>query len=390
MRNAIREYIELTEEEKKGLWDSAIFVFDTNVLLNLYRYSSKTRDIFLQALDEFKDRVWIPRQVAEEFMEDRREVISDCSKVYTDLRTKKDVFVQQCSALLRLSVADPEIHELKETIEQWINHFEEDNPREQSFSKDDILDKLLLLFDGKVGEGFDKSKISEIEKEGADRYKKKIPPGYKDNKKSNNNYGDLIIWKELLQYAKENSKGIIFITGDRKEDWWNTFEGKTIGPRIELRKEYYSEVGNWRFHMYTMENFLSNFKRNRGESLDNAVIEEIGAVSKEYEQDGDQDKNGDFDTLDGRHISQLKERLSLLRKIYEKEIERKKSLQSYLGNCDNSSERRQFLLEIRYADENIRKVEKEIWEIESELAGISIKRSNRIPLTADELESIIG
>lgn len=183
MRNAIREYIELTEEEKKDVWDSAIFVFDTNVLLNLYRYSSKTRDIFLQALDEFKDRVWIPRQVAEEFMEDRRGVISDCSKVYTNLRTKKDEFVQQCSASLRLSVADPEIHELKETIEQWINHFEEDNPREQSFSKDDILDKLLLLFDGKVGEGFDKSKISEIEKEGADRYKKKIPPGYKDNKK---------------------------------------------------------------------------------------------------------------------------------------------------------------------------------------------------------------
>ena len=142
MRNAIREYIELTEEEKKYLWDSAIFVFDTNVLLNLYRYSSKTRDIFLQALDEFKDRVWIPRQVAEEFMEDRREVISDCSKVYTDLRTKKDVFVQQCSALLRLSVADPEIHELKERIEQWINHFEEHNPREQSFSKDDILDRI--------------------------------------------------------------------------------------------------------------------------------------------------------------------------------------------------------------------------------------------------------
>ena len=142
--------------------------------------------------------------------------------------------------------------------------------------------------------------------------------------------------------------------------------------------------------MYTMENFLSNFKRNRGESLDNAVIEEIGAVSKEYEQDGDQDKNGDFDTLDGRHISQLKERLSLLRKIYEKEIERKKSLQSYLGKCDKDSDGLQLLLEIRYADENIRKVEKEIWEIESELAGISVKRSNRIPLTADELESIIG
>ena len=43
MRNAIREYLELTESEKENLWDNATFVFDTNVFLNLYRYSPKTR-----------------------------------------------------------------------------------------------------------------------------------------------------------------------------------------------------------------------------------------------------------------------------------------------------------------------------------------------------------
>ena len=386
MRKAIHEYIELTEEEKKDLWNSAIFVFDTNVLLNLYRYSSKTRNIFLQALAEFKDKVWIPHQVAEEFMKDRYKVISDCSKVYNDLRTKKDEFVQQCSSALRLNAADPEIHELQETIERWINHFEKQNPREQSFSKDDILDKLLLIFDGKVGEGFDKSKISEIEKEGADRYTKKVPPGYKDGKKSNNNYGDLVIWKELLKYAKENAKGIIFITGDRKEDWWNIFEGKTIGPRTELRKEFYNEVGNWRFHMYTMEGFLSEFKRSRGESLDNSVIEEIGALSKEF----DQDTIGDIDTFDRHHVSRIKESLSLLYKICEKEMERKESLQRCLKECDSDSMGLQLLLEIRYVDENIRKVENEIREKERELARLSVKTSSRIPLSEDELESVIG
>ena len=37
MKNAIREYLELKDEEKEELWNNAVFVFDTNVFLNLYR-----------------------------------------------------------------------------------------------------------------------------------------------------------------------------------------------------------------------------------------------------------------------------------------------------------------------------------------------------------------
>ena len=41
MKSAIREYIELTDAEKAALWEHATFVFDTNVYLNLYRYSKR-------------------------------------------------------------------------------------------------------------------------------------------------------------------------------------------------------------------------------------------------------------------------------------------------------------------------------------------------------------
>lgn len=34
MRSAIKEYIEPSSKEKQELWEKAIFVFDTNVLLN--------------------------------------------------------------------------------------------------------------------------------------------------------------------------------------------------------------------------------------------------------------------------------------------------------------------------------------------------------------------
>ncbi len=64
------------------------------------------------------------------------------------------------------------------------------------------------------------------------------------------------------------------MTHDQKEDWWNVSNGKTIGPRIELRKEFYEETGHM-FHMYTMSSFLSFFIENKGKSIDKTTIDEV-------------------------------------------------------------------------------------------------------------------
>ena len=48
-----------TKSEIKLLWENCIFVVDTNILLNLYRYSDATRKEFLQILDKIKERLWL-------------------------------------------------------------------------------------------------------------------------------------------------------------------------------------------------------------------------------------------------------------------------------------------------------------------------------------------
>ena len=83
MKKAIQEYIELKDIEKEALWNEAFFVFDTNVFLNLYRYSKKTREILLGAMEQLKDRIWMPNHVAHEFMENRIEVIFETIDRYT-------------------------------------------------------------------------------------------------------------------------------------------------------------------------------------------------------------------------------------------------------------------------------------------------------------------
>ena len=69
-------------------------------------------------------------------------------------------------------------------------------------------------------------------------------------------YGDLVIWNEIIEYAHKNNKNIIFITDDKKEDWWGKkIEGKTTGPSHELIKEFYDKT-SMLFYMYTSDKFI--------------------------------------------------------------------------------------------------------------------------------------
>ena len=63
------------------------------------------------------------------------------------------------------------------------------------------------------------------------RFKNEIPPGYKDKKKDGTECGDLILWYQILNMAKDKKLPIILVTDDKKEDWWWISAGKTIGPR---------------------------------------------------------------------------------------------------------------------------------------------------------------
>lgn len=121
------------------------------------------------------------------------------------------------------------------------------------YNKEDKLDELINLFDGKVGESLEQDEISKICKEGIERYEKGIPPGYKDQAKKeiiNFNglefeakYGDLIVWKQIIKHARDNKKSkVIFVTDDNKEDWWYVLGGKNIGARAELKNELLREA----------------------------------------------------------------------------------------------------------------------------------------------------
>lgn len=286
MKNIVKEYIEPSNTQKKELWGKAVFVFDTNVLLNLYRYSAKTRSSLLAAFESFHDRVWIPYQVAYEYMNKRCKVIYETVQRYDQFKNEINNFTSKAVETLRLTSNDEEISDLNRYLFKWLDSNKDRNLLVLSAEEDEILEKILAIFDQRVGLPPTEEELRAIKEEGKNRYKNAIPPGYKDDKKKNesddnNAYGDLIIWKQIIKYAKDNQVGIIYVTHDQKEDWWNIVKGKTIGPRFELRKEFQDETQQ-EFHMYSMNSFIGTYNKMNKVPIDKSAVQEVINFEKTY------------------------------------------------------------------------------------------------------------
>ena len=272
MKNAIREYIPLTEKQKKELWKNATFVFDTNILLACYKYTKQTSEEIIKALEKLGDRIWIPKQVAQEFMKNRITFFAKPNDSIRNLQEHVNKLRNVCEnrVFRELKPIKTLNNTLKNIVEKVKNEFTDTD----NIEKDEVCEQILKLFDGKVGNGFDKEKLKDLDKEFQTRAKNKIPPGYKDYNKEENASGDYILWREIIDFAKQKSCDIILITEDQKEDWFSKEENKTFGPRNELRKEFYEETKH-EFYIYTLPSFLLHIRDSNDDIVSAKTIKEV-------------------------------------------------------------------------------------------------------------------
>ncbi|WP_430507766.1 PIN-like domain-containing protein [Rossellomorea marisflavi] len=306
MLEQFKGFIGYTEEEYKELWEKAIFVVDTNVLLNFYKYTSKESTTSLLAiLKQLKDtgRLWIPHQVALEYFFNYESNMYKQHEGYKLLGTELRKLKEEAEKTLR-TVQSEHPYIITDKFQFYINDIELSNTQLQDQLNNEIANlpdskeiqmDLMQLLDGVIGEPYNQDKINTIEKDGLDRYKHNVPPGYKDKgekKKENHRtygdfryqqlYGDLIVWHQMLDKASEedNPAPIIFITEEKKEDWWEKEEGKIKRPQPQLIQEFFNKTKN-NFYMYRTENFVKYAK----EYLDAGVTDEqVENVTKDVEQ----------------------------------------------------------------------------------------------------------
>lgn len=306
MKEKFFEYYPKSKKEYKELWDTCLFVFDTNVLLDLYRYSSATSKQLLKIIELLSDRVWIPHTVGYEYQERRLGVITSqensykplldsFDKCFGDMKNGLDMYNQH--PFLDTAELTQIVEECKEKLFQKVKHLEEKHPN--WFENDTIREELTKIFAGKVGDKYDGDKFKELYDTAEKRYETKTPPGYEDNSKTGDNkYNDFIIWREIIDKAAKEHRSIIFVTDDKKEDWWWKVSGKTKGPRCELIREMYSESG-MEFWMYQVDRFIDYANGYLKFSVTPDVIKEIQQVSLHKEQNI-MSENEDRNTMFGR------------------------------------------------------------------------------------------
>ena len=287
MRSVFIGHFRPKDEELLTLWDESTFVIDANVLLNLYRYSAETRSALEKALSNIKSNIFIPHQAAKEFLKNRLSVTAGQAKEYTSaIKTINDLVSDLSSKDRHPFLSDKELPDFESYSTKLISSLESQKKNlMDKFSDDEILTFVEKMFDGKTGLPYDESALDAIARDGEIRYQKEIPPGYKDSKKESSadpyrKYGDLLVWKQAIDYSKINNKSIIFITDDKKEDWWLEQSGRTIGPRPELIEEFCHET-NQKFWMYTVDRFIQESAKKSKTTISEDVIQEILKVSQE-------------------------------------------------------------------------------------------------------------
>lgn len=289
-----KKYIGFYNPTKKELdksWNEGVFVFDTSCLLNLYRYSISTKNDFTLVLEKIKDRVFLPHQVGHEFHTNRLHVINEINDstnaIYKLYREGIDKVFNQISENFKnhFYYNFKDLDKIKcvffEQLEKEIKKQKTTHPN--YLNKDDILVTIEKIFENNIGNEYNPSELSSIYRDGKLRYELSIPPGYKDadaKKKRGDRhvYGDYIIWRQIIDFAKTQKKHIILITDDRKDDWWSKSNGDSTRPREELISEFYNLTGI-RILIYNSDSFLKFAKeRKLVEKIKEKSVSEIANI----------------------------------------------------------------------------------------------------------------
>jgi hypothetical protein len=304
MKNFFPGHYLPTDDDLRLQWEKGIFIFDTNVLLNIYAYPEKARMEFLDTLESLCAMTWIPYQVMLEFHRNRFKRISSANKSVVELRDliKKSLqSVEQGFKSIQFEKRDTGIDNIDDRISKFKLAGNDILDAVQTACEklaganlnDAVAHRLSQLYSDRVGQPpKDQEELQKLLKDAEHRFDQKIPPGFADAKDKNavdyhrglryeSKYGDLIVWRQIINHIREvKATHVIFVTAERKNDFWlKDDRDNTIGPLPELVEEFFMETGCESFWMYSPEQFLEQAKIRDNKLVSSNTIDEVREVS---------------------------------------------------------------------------------------------------------------
>jgi hypothetical protein len=267
-------------EPIEGIKDNALIILDANVLLLPFTTNIKNVEAIKAVYEKLvqSDKIFLPAQTVREYLDNRAKKLTDINEALQKKSNQSFNYVGAHPLLESLdefkSVLELE-NELKKSIKDYQNKIRETLTAIQKWGWNDPVSKMYHeVLVGRVlnDEGLD---IEEISKDLENRNTLKIPPGYKDQSKEQNQAGDLLIWHEILNVAKEKEQHVIFVSGDEKVDWWHQSGKNPLYPRFELVDEFREKTSGKSFHIVSLSKLLELFE------TDSTVVNSIKTSEEE-------------------------------------------------------------------------------------------------------------
>lgn len=287
MRHAFPEWYSHDEDTIRKIVTEGTIALDANVLLHLYRLGEHQREEVLTVLklDKVRSRLWLPYQVGVEYHRNRLKVAYTQAKVYKDLAEDLQKDFRQMKSKIDFAISDADVRqEALKSLEKariTLSGRIDKLGAKHVIDYDDVrtADPVRGALDGifaspnQIGKKPDdlEARIEESRK----RYAAETPPGYADAKgKASKPHpeGDYLVWRELLDHATSGNQAILFVTNDKKEDWYQLDErNQIIGPRIELTQEM-GEASQHPYHQTTLDGFLRLAKTHFAADVDDSTL----------------------------------------------------------------------------------------------------------------------
>ncbi|HFP6581195.1 TPA: PIN-like domain-containing protein [Enterococcus faecalis] len=246
--------------------ENALIVLDSSAILDIYKHDQAYSHNLLKTYQINLEQIWIPEQVNFEVEKNHRSVKASRK---TEIK-KLPQNINQAIVKLKQSITStlknpqkfnyPSVSTISDELEAKIaelenivsNYHKQVCQIQEENQPDVIIDFLEQLKElNQVGKGYDIFDKISLYNEGKIRYKLNIPPGFMDAKSKDKKdetgiqkYGDLLIWKEILDKINLAKRPLLFITSDVKRDWWELDnESKIIEKHPLLSEEFVKCTG---------------------------------------------------------------------------------------------------------------------------------------------------
>lgn len=301
-RRALEKFSKGFESARKLEGDLPI-ILDTNILLGYYGMSQLEKSKLLKFIEAYSKRIYITKQVEQEFLRNRLSVIKkDFFEPLGDITTDFKTLQRDITNILRnykdkrkklLSQDYPALWDQLEGIEKFVLEKIDDKEFLSAIEKEvgkttkenvniSLSDEMLNVVSTlKQTDALDNNEIEFLEnefqklltihKDAKENTKWRFAiPGCGDKKEDAS--GDFIIFHEILKFMKKASKSCIFLTNDfTKGDWFQLDRS----PHLHYVENTFVHTDNVMFIIHA-ERTLTNI------SFENIHKESLEIVSAQY------------------------------------------------------------------------------------------------------------